>query len=369
MSDSFHAVKQAVSLPALLGAMGAGKQGSGHWNPAPCCGHKGSLNIVPNTDEKVFKCHSCEAAGSVIDLAMKVWNLDEAGALKRLAADFNVPIEEAKEKKQKPLSVSEKILCAAADFYHGLALNDPESPARGYFCKKRGHSEDTFRKMQVGFANGGLLSHLKGLDFTEEAVIEIGLAVTKRATRALTTPEDFYWRGLVLFPVIDHAGKIISFTSKDPSGKVKGLMLPGAKKNWFLNMAALGKSDELIVVEGQNDLASLFDVGCLNAIGTGGVPTGEQFRILKNYLKKGMTVFACFDSDPNHGPGGNSGGPGFTRLLCREVMKTEATVKVIALPTGFKDIDEYLQAAMRGKAKETAGAGAPSSAVNDVPFK
>ncbi len=331
-------------MPVLLGAMGAVRQGSGHWNPAPCCGHKGSLNIVPNTDEKVFKCHSCEAAGSVIDLAMKVWNLDEAGALKRLAADFNVTIEEARPKAQKPLSVTEKILGAAAEFYHGNVLGDPDSPARAYFCKKRGHTEDTLKRMKVGYADGHLLAHLIKLGFKPEEVIETGLATTTRATRTLTEPEDYYWRGLVLFPVIDHAGKPISFTSKDPTGKVKGLMLPGTKKTWFLNMEALGKGTELIVVEGQNDLASFFDGGFYNVIGTAGNPTGEQMRLLRNYLKKGMTVYACFDSDANHDPAGKSGGPGFTRLLGDEVIKTEAEAMFIILPKGFKDVDAYLSA-------------------------
>ena len=365
MSGAFELVKERVPLASVLAAAGA-KFTGGHWNPAPCCGHNGCLSVYDGG--AAFKCHSCGAGGSVIDLAMAIHKIDQAAALKRLAADYGVDIADGEgldsrlRGNDKKVSKPNQIRAAAADYYHRKFM-EKNNPGWDYFCgeygsktdhvpKCRGHREDTARRLKVGWADGKLLEHLQGLGFTQADAVHAGLYVVAEDGKALEKPHDYWKRGYVVFPVIDENGAVIAFTGKmakpyeRPDGKFfKGKVSAGEKK-YFLNHSALFRFDELFLVEGENDVASLIDAGFENVIGTaGGFSMVEQGRLLKNHLK-GKKLLLWFDRD--------DGGGKLTKAVVAALKGSDVTVRVINQPGPHKDADDYLQSVMNAKKEGAA---------------
>lgn len=363
MTDVFTNVKEKLSIEALLNHYGGAAKGK-FVNPSPCCSHNDCFSL--DSDKGLFRCFSCGNGGSVIDLVMAVDDCDEAEALRKCADIAGVEIASTSApstgsgRTERKESIQERMYRLAAEHYEAAMEG---SPGFEYFCKTRGHKPATLKKMRAGWSDGGLLPFLEGKGFDVEDVVKYGLAKVfsskengdKSAApsdpssasgggsgRTEKKPRDYFWKGLVIFPVIDHAGKVVSFTCKDPEKKYKGLMLQGVKKTWFLNYAALGRYDELFIVEGENDVASLMDAGFDNVIGTAGAPGAEQVKLLRNFCA-GKTVYLWFDKDPAKDPSKNEGGAHHTRFLCDGLRAHNIEVKITVHPGGAKDPDEFIQ--------------------------
>ena len=127
----------------------------------------------------------------------------------------------------------------------------------------RGHHYNTLLKLRVGWSEANIAAFLKGQGFTEEQILSTGLAVDRNSKDEEIPLRDSFWKaGVAVFPVVDHAGGIKSFTAKDPSKEMKNTQLKGSKKEWFINHSALGAFHDTIVCEGENDVAS--DHRCRN---------------------------------------------------------------------------------------------------------
>jgi DNA primase len=198
-----------------------------------------------------------------------------------------------------------------------------------------------------------LLVFLQEQEFTQEQIIKYGLAKTvKKKDQEIPIVKDSFWKGLAIFPVLDHDGNVISFTCKDPQKKYPGLMLQGVIKKWFLNYSALGKHTETFIVEGENDLASLLDVGIENVVGTAGAPGQEQVVLLKNFCS-GKTLYLWFDKDEQKDFKKYSGGAHHIEFLYARLKDTDIKVRMILHPGKEKDPDEFIQGLLKAGKKET----------------
>lgn len=326
-------------------------------NPSPCCDHNDCCSI--NDEKRLFKCHSCEAQGSVIDLVMAIERCDEAEALRKCAELGGIEIKifakaaEAEERKPRE-GIQERMYRLAAEYYQ-------EAMTQGcsgweYFVTARGHKESTLKKLRAGYSTGKLLAYLQEQGFTPAEVVKYSLATdtikvkdeeTGKEKEKTVPPFDYYAKGLVVFPVVDHAGKVIAFTAKDPQKKHKASMLRGVVKKWFINYPVLGRpSDELYIVEGENDVASLIDAGYENVVGTAGSPCQEQLVLLRNFCG-GKTVYLWFDKDPEKDPRKNEGGPHHTRFIYQGLRGHNIDVRIIDHPGAAKDPDAYLREVVR----------------------
>lgn len=334
--DNFELVKDRLPIPVVASHYSA-QMNKRFLEPSPCCGHHGCLSVAD--DNRKWNCFSCGKGGSVIDLVMAAENCSDVDALHKCADIAGIELQrQGEDRKTRPESLQERMYRLTAEFYQTAMVKG--SPGWEYFCGKRGHKETTAKKLRVGYATGRLLSFLEEQGFSAEDVVKHGLARNKDKDGNEVKPRDYFWEGLVVFPVIDHIGKVISFTSKDPSKKFDGMILPGPKK-WVLNYQALGRYDELFVVEGENDLSSLVDAGFDNTIGTSGGPGEEQVRLIKNFCS-GKTVFLWYDKDQDKDPRKNEGGYHHTRFTY-ERLKGSVDVRIIVHPGKAKDPDDYLR--------------------------
>ncbi|GAB63084.1 MAG: hypothetical protein DWB56_06815 [Candidatus Jettenia sp.] len=338
--NDFETIKNRLSIIDLLHAYKAEKKGR-FANPSPCCNHNDCMSI--DEDKNLWKCFSCGNGGSVIDLIMVADQCNESEALKKASEMIGYELQnQYQEKEEKKETAQERMYRLAAEYYHQAMVLEG-SQGREWFCNVRGHTESTLQFMGAGWTTGGLLSFLQGQSFTPAECLSFGLARDKDKDGKQIPVQDYYWQGLVVFPVVDHSGNVISFTCKDPLKKVKGLLLKGAKKTWFLNHQTLGKHQETFLVEGENDRASLLDVGINNVIGTAGAPNAEQVTLLKNFYPN-KTLYLWFDKDPQKDFRKNEGGPHHTRFIYQGLQEEESIkVKIITHPGTAKDPDEYIQ--------------------------
>ena len=142
---------------------------------------------------------------------MRADNLDFIEAIERLAgeAGFAVPQQtpQDRERAQRQKTLIEA-LAAAAQFYETQLWSPSGARARDYL-RARGLDEETIRRFRLGWAGDDRQALRRALaaEFPEPLLREAGL---------VRTPEDGgspydYFRGRVMFPIGDRAGRVIAF--------------------------------------------------------------------------------------------------------------------------------------------------------------
>src|SRR5438552_9851151 len=165
-------------------------------------------------DKGFFHCFGCGAHGDAIGFVMRADNLDFIEAVERLAGDAGIavpqqtPQERERAQRQKTLL---EALAAAADFYETQLWSRGGSRGLEYLTA-RGLDEETIRRFRLGWASDDRQALRRALsaDFPEALLREAGL---------LRVPDDGgapydYFRGRVIFPIGDRAGRVIAFGAR-----------------------------------------------------------------------------------------------------------------------------------------------------------
>src|SRR5438552_11225193 len=245
--------------------------------------HEKTPSFYVVEDKGFFHCFGCGAHGDAVGYLMRAENLDFIEAIERLGAEAGLavpqqtPQERERAQRQKTLL---EALAAAANFYEARLRSAAGARAREYLTA-RGLDEETIRRFRLGWApedRQALRRALSG-DFPEALLLEGGLI------RQPETGEPYdYFRGRVLFPIGDRAGRVIAFggrTMGDEQPKYlnspdtplfeKGRVLYA----WAAARANLGRETDtdalpVIVVEGYMDVIALHRAG----VGTAVAPLG-----------------------------------------------------------------------------------------------
>ena len=320
-----------------------------HLEQCPFCKGHGCFSV--DADKGLYKCFQCPAAGDVVTFYQNYLHLSSTDALKHGAERAGIALEGAKGSNNSTaldLTVRETIFLEAAKYYHGHLL---DNGGKEYLISRRGHKEDVLKGMMVGWSDGRLVDHLLSNGFTHEQLKASGLAKGKDEGGKQVL-WDFFGKGLAIFPHFDR-GRVVHFTQKDPEPdpeKKKKFQLPNdyRSKEWkFYHQDALTKYQEVIAVEGENDLLSILDAGMQNAIGLNGQPADYQVKALKAFCVS-KYLYLWMDND--------EGGKKFIRQLCAEL---KINTRIIWHPSDdpghpayVKDPDEYLRAFQGDQRKE-----------------
>jgi DNA primase len=326
--------------------------GRHHLEQCPFCNGHHCFSI--NSQKGFYKCFQCPAQGDVFTFLEAYHNLSKAEALKKAAEMAGVRLEggmpskagDRTVRRMADKTVRDKVLEEAAAYYHARMLTNG---GRDYLVKTRKHTEEVLRSMKVGWADGGLVEHLRGKGFSEEEIEASGLGKRSGRTGSL---RDFFAAGVAVFPhLVDD--RVLHFTMKDPAKKL-GYQLPSASRSaeWtFYNQAAL-RHQEIIVVEGENDLLSVLGSGARNVVGLIGQVSDEQVKALKT-ASRGKYLYLWLDKD--------HGGDKQVEKICHALRYATSggtglgesyRVRIIRHPGEAKDPDEYLRAFGGDRRKE-----------------
>ncbi len=296
-----------------------------------------SFTVFPETQS--YYCFGCGAGGDVITFVRNIENLDYPETVRFLAqrAGMTVPenVEDDAAARLKA-RVYEINRLAARWFFDRLVAPEGEA-ARAYLLGRK-LTVQTIRHFGLGWAPESfnlLTDYLKGQGYTDRELVTAGVAgQSKKTGRAYD-----YFRGRVMFPIIDLRGSVIGFGGRVLGDeKPKYLNSPDTPvfkktKNLFaLNFAKNSKEQRLILVEGNVDVITLHQAGFTNTVATLGTAlTDDQARLIAGYAKE---VVVAYDSD-------GAGRKATTRAFSF-FDELGVKVRVLNIP-GAKDPDEYIK--------------------------
>ena len=301
-----------------------------------------SLKI--NDSKGIYKCFACGAAGDSIKFVQDKLNVDFVQAIKEIAENIGISIEETKLKNKNPkFDMALRVLQVASKLYKKIANENDPKPFKE-FLTKRGLNEDSTTDFQIGYApgNNALTKYLNSIqgpdkDMAISVAKDIGLI---RDNKRGAGHYDFY-RDRVMFPIWDHSAKVRGFSSRAvlpeqvPKYLNSGESFIFDKGNilYGFNLAKniIREQDNVIVAEGNMDVIALHQYGFKNSVATMGVALSQNsVRLLSNMTKN---IFLAMDSD-------NAGIKAMTRINT-DFIKLDIIPKFIDF-TPAKDPDEFL---------------------------
>ncbi len=316
-------------------------KGSSHKALCPFHNEK-TPSFVINRDKQIFKCFGCGESGDVIGFVMRMENLDFVEAIKLLAQNSNISLEQYDTSDTMKREMVEKHALfelnkkAAVYFYNNLTKQ--ANPALDYL-KRRGLTAKTIKSFGLGYAPNNwhdLMHHFLNAGYSIDDLIKCGL-VTKDNEKKKQYDR---FRNRIMFPIFDVRGNVIGF-----GGRVLNDALPKYlnspetsifnKSNtlYGLNFARRHINDgRLILVEGYMDVIVLHQYGyhnCVAALGTSF--TKGHLQLLQKYASE---VIICFDGD--------AAGEKATQRATELLQDTRINVKVLVLEDNM-DPDDFIK--------------------------
>ena len=289
-------------------------------------------------DEKkqLFHCFGCGAGGDVVSFIMQKEGLSYPESLKYLADKAGISIDYTENpgvnKKNKELyDINKDIMM----FFYKNLLTDRKAQA---YLKSRGLSSKIVNTFMLGYARDSwddLYSFIRKKNYREKDLDDLGLI--KKSSKG-----NYYdkYRDRIIFPIINHFGKVIGFGGRAVSGQMpKYLNSPESsifKKRYNLyglNIYKRQKRKELILVEGYMDVIALNNHGLDIAVASLGTAlTIDQAKLMKRYSDD---IYICYDQD--------NAGVKATEKAIKIFHEIGVNPSVIVLDNG-NDPDDFIKA-------------------------
>ena len=343
MTDSVEKIKERLGIAEVVGGY-LKLEKAGKNLKARCPFHNEKTpSFFVSPERGSYYCFGCGAKGDIFSFVEQFEGLDFKGALKLLADRAGVKLEydrgsfsDGKAGREKIFQILEE---ATGYFETNLKSNDEAIN----YLQKRGVAEKTRVVFRLGYAPDewhSLLTHLKNKKFAESDLEKAGLI------KKSETGSNYYdrFRGRIIFPIADSAGRIVGFSGRILKGKpedakylnspetelfVKSRILYGLDKA----KAEIRRRDFAVLVEGQMDLLMSHQAGVANAVASSGTAlTDEHINLLKRFSNRLLLVF-----DPDEA--------GFKAALrgAGLALTRGLEVKVAVLPKGLDPADLILR--------------------------
>jgi DNA primase len=312
MSDQLEEIKRRIDIVQFISQYVPLKKAGRNFK-ALCPFHSEKTpSFIVSPERQIWHCFgACNEGGDVFKFLMKIENIDFGEALRYLAKLTGVKITsyqptEAEKNRQLLYEINH----LAAEFYHFLLLNHPAGKVALNYILGRGIIRDSLEKFQLGYAPNmwdGLQRFLVGKKgYKLEDLEKAGLVIPGSRFQASGSRYYDRFRHRLMFPLRDHRGNICGFAGRvlDPNAKEakyintpetvvyhKSELLYGL----FENKEEIKKVDRVILVEGELDAISSWQVGIKNVVAIkGSALTSRQVQLLSRFTKN--LVFAL-DSD------------------------------------------------------------------------
>lgn len=331
-------IRSRSNIVDVVGSLVSLKRAGSNYK-ACCPFHKEKTpSFVVSETKQIFTCFGCGKSGDVIKFIQEYYNLSFPEAVRRLAAQYGIEIDDAYEKQSKRKEGYYAINRTAARFFFDSFTKKANA---GYdYMRGRGIQPETVKKFGIGYADDGwqtLSDYMIAQGTPAELLTELGLS--KKSAKNDKLYDKF--RSRVMFPIFNTMGKIVGFGGRtivdDPAKYINSdeSFIFEKKRNLYglnLTKTEIQEQGYAIVVEGYMDVIGLFQGGVRNvcaALGTALTP--EQSNLLKRYTKKAVL---CLDSDA----------PGINAALrgCDVLRAAGLEVRVMHVDDG-KDPDEYIK--------------------------
>lgn len=281
--------------------------------------------------KQMFYCFGCQTGGSALTFLMKKEGLAFTEALEVLAKQAGVALpdrsgpEAAQRDEQR--RVLYEALETAARYFSSRLNSDAGSGARGYL-ERRVIDPETAAAFRLGYATPGWRDLQGALDSRFPA------SVLERAGLIIARPKGSghydRFRNRLMFPIIDHAGRVVGFGGRalDPATEPKYLNSPetpvfNKRRVWYgfdRARSEIARTGHAIVVEGYMDLISVHRAGFRTAVASLGTSLSSEQAMTLSRLAPRVTI--AFDAD-SAGESATLRGLGMFRQFGARVMVCE----------------------------------------------
>ncbi len=267
-----------------------------------------SFYVVPA--KGIFKDFSSGKGGDAITFVMEHEGMSYTEALRYLAKKYGIELKETVAAKEELEALSARdslyiVMNFAKEHYKGLLKEHEEGKSIGLsYFHERGFNDRTIEKFELGYSlnewhNLEETALTKG--YSAEVLEKSGLVIYKEDQKHYDR-----FRGRVIFPVHNLAGKIIAFGARiltKEKDQPKYINSPETeiyhKSNVLYGMYqaknAIRKEDFCFLVEGYTDVISMHQAGIENAVASSGTAlTEEQVKLIRRFTEN---ITVLFDGD------------------------------------------------------------------------
>ncbi len=304
-------------------------------------------SFIVSPSKGIFKCFGCGESGNSVGFIMKHEQLNFPDAIRYLAKKYNIELEETErtEEEKQVMDQRESLFAItefAKSYYQNQLMNteDGQNIALAYF-KERGFNQKTIDRFGLGWAPEGFHNFLNAAlenQYDQDLLVKSGLIGEKKGNHY-----DFF-RGRVIFPIYNHAGKIVAFAGRSLKSNDKGPKYINLAETeiyhksqvlYGLNQAKqdIRKHDNCFMVEGYTDVISLSQAGVKNVVATSGTSlTDDHVTLLKRYTSNFTLLFD-----------GDQAGIKAALRGVDMILPYEVNVKIVILPEDH-DPDSFIKA-------------------------
>ncbi|WP_095392967.1 DNA primase [Peribacillus simplex] len=344
--EKINQIREAVDIVDLIGEyVQLKKQGRNYFGLCPFHGEN-SPSFSVSTEKQIFHCFGCGAGGNIFTFLMDIEGYSFVESAKVLAEKGNVPLEVEinKDSKRSNMPAGAQQMVEAHDllrkFYHHLLVNTKEGQDALEYLLKRGFTEETIEKFQIGYS-------LDSWDFVSKFLLKRGFPAEYMEQAGLIIfrekDESYFdrFRNRVMFPIMDHQGNTIAFSGRamgdDEPKYLNSPETPIFNKsktlyNFHHARPHIRKKEQAVIFEGFADCISAVGAGVENAVATMGTAlTDQHIQLLKRNTDQ---ILICYDSD--------SAGLNAANRAVNMLQDHEFSVKVALMPDNL-DPDDYIK--------------------------
>lgn len=282
-------------------------------------------------------CFSCHKGGSPVNFIMEKEGISYHDALLQLAQKYGIKVEEreltdaerqAQSQREAMLVVNE---WAMRFFEHNLTETEEGRNIGLQYFYQRGVTDEAIKKFRLGYAidrSTSLVDEAKKAGFDLRTLKAVGLVGESREGRLYDR-----FRGRVIYPVMNPAGKIVAFGGRDlKGGPAKYINSPESdiykKSNELYGIYqaknAISRNGQCFLVEGYMDVIGMFQSGMENVLASSGTAlTDGQIALIHRFAEE---VTLIYDGDA---AGIKASLRGIDMLLAHKLR-----LKILLLPDG-----------------------------------
>jgi len=257
----------------------------------------------------ICKCFACGEGGSAVNFIMKHEQLSYPEALRYLARKYHIEIQEKELTDEETQAQTEReamlMLNEWACAYFEKQLHETQAGqdiGLSYF-RQRGFNDATIKEFRLGYSNEGYDDFYKAAiaqGFNPKLLFDVGLCI------ADNHGGHDRFRGRVMFPIMNIAGKVIAFggrTLRKDKDTAKYVNSPESiiysKRDVIYGLyqakREISKQDKCFIVEGYADVISMHQAGFKNVIASSGTALTEgHIHAIRRFTSN---VTEMFDGD------------------------------------------------------------------------
>ena len=273
-------------------------------------------SFMVSSERQVFKCFGCGEGGDVFTFLEKVEGWDFREALEELANKVGVKLTKfAPSGKSQHKERLVEINNLVSKFYSYILEKHALGENARQYLNKRGILDKTWRKFGVGFAPIGWENTFKFLTkrrFSAADIASAGLIVAKQRRAGQEYFDRF--RNRLMFPLCDSRGTILGFAGRLIEEGSRGQGLESSREAKYINLPEtpifnkgsllfgldlarkpIRDKNEAVLVEGEFDVMSAWQIGVENVVASKGTALTEKQVVTLSRLCE--NVILSFDED------------------------------------------------------------------------